>query len=153
LNCIVQYPGQAVGLRMRNEWRRAAIDGNTAAFERLLEKGQAVDSRDRFGQTPLMLAAVHRRKAVVDLLLAHDADLDVTAKYGLSALMLAIVNGHTGIALALIEAGADTTLQGTGAPGFAGRTASDLAQERGFASVVEAIARRGPTDDRSSRRG
>ena len=128
---------------MQNEWRRAAIEGDVNVIERLVTEGQAVDSRDRYGQTALMLAAMHGRKVVVDLMLAHDGNLNVTAKYGLSALMLAIINRHDDIADALIEAGADTNLRGTGAPGFAGKTASDLAREGGFDKLVDAIARRG----------
>jgi len=41
--------------------------------------------------------------------------------------MLAVIAGHKEIARALAHAGADLTLQGTGAPGFAGKTAADLA--------------------------
>ena len=126
---------------MRTDWLKAAINGDINLIERLLMEGQEIDSRDRYGQTALMLAAVHGHKGLVDLLLAHHAESDVTAKYGLSALMLAIVNRHADIAATLIEAGADTRLRGTGAPGFSGNTASDLAKEAGFNELVGAIAR------------
>ena len=71
-----------------------------------------------------MLAAVHGRAELVELLVDRGADLDTTAKHGLSALMLAIVNRHKRIAETLVAAGADTTLEGTGAPGFAGKNAA-----------------------------
>lgn len=87
-----------------------------------------------------MLAARHGRTSIADLLIAGGADLDVTAKYGLSALMLAVVNGHIDIALALIDAKANISLKGTGAPGFAGKTAKDLAGARGFNDLVDAMA-------------
>jgi hypothetical protein len=58
--------------------------------------------------------------------------IDVTAKYGLSALMLAVLNGHADVARELARAGADLSLLGSGAPGFAGRTARDLAAARGM---------------------
>ncbi|NKB57403.1 MAG: hypothetical protein GKS00_13840 [Alphaproteobacteria bacterium] len=125
---------------MQNEWRSAAKDGDVSWIERLITEGHAVDGRDRYGQTALMLASMHGHKAIVDTLIANDADLDVTAKYGLSALMLAIVNHHPDIAASLIEAGANTKLRGTGAPGFAGRTAADFAEEREFNALVETIA-------------
>jgi hypothetical protein len=68
---------------------------------------------------------------LVQALIAAGADLDVTAKYRLSALMLAIVAGHVDCARALARAGADLALAGSGAPGFAGKTAYDLAAARG----------------------
>ena len=67
------------------------------------------------------------------------ADLDRAAKFGLSATMLAVVNHHQAVAEVLAEAGADLTRRGTGAPGFVGRTASDLARERGFTLLVERL--------------
>jgi hypothetical protein len=44
--------------------------------------------------------------------------------------MLAIVAGHVDIARLLADAGADLFLRGSGTPGFAGKTAYDLALER-----------------------
>jgi ankyrin repeat protein len=61
----------------------------------------------------------------------HGAALDYTSKSSLSALMLAVVNGHRDTARLLIAAGADVTLRGSGSPGFAGKTARDLARARG----------------------
>jgi ankyrin repeat protein len=113
-------------------WEAAVTSGNVQTARTLLAQGTDIDSRDRFGQTALMLAAHGRHREIVELLLAHRADLNVTAKFGLSALMLAIVAGHTEIAILLARAGADQSLRGSGAPGFAGKTAYDLAAERGM---------------------
>ena len=132
------------GVRMQEEWRRAVIGGDIDVIGRLLGEGQAVDSLDSYGQTALMLAAVHGQTAMVDLLLAHQAKLDVTAKFGLSALMLAIINHHTDIAATLIDHGADAALQSTGASGYFGKTASDLAKDLGSDALAEAIARKNP---------
>ncbi len=122
---------------MRDEWRYAAIVGNSSAIARFLAKGSDIDKRDRYGQTALMLAARYGRAEVVRLLLEHGADLDVTAKYGLSALMLAVINGHTQVAKQLIDAGANTQLCGSGAPGFAGKTARDLAEIGGLTDLAD----------------
>ena len=65
------------------------------------------------------------------MLIAEGADLDHTAKYHLSALMLAVIAGHPRIARLLVRAGADTTMRATGAPGFDGKSAADLAADRG----------------------
>lgn len=98
----------------------------------LLGQGADVNAPNRHGQTALMLAAHTGRYAIVELLIAHRANLDVTAKFGLSALMLAVVSGHAEVARLLAKAGADLSLRGTGAPGFAGKTACDLALARGM---------------------
>jgi ankyrin repeat protein len=42
--------------------------------------------------------------------------------------MLAVINGRDAIVGLLVDAGADRTIRGTGAPGFADKTALDLAE-------------------------
>ena len=90
-----------------------------------------------------MLAARHGREAVIDFLLEHGADLDVTAKYNLSALMLAVLNRHTRVAERLVDAGANTQVRGTGAPGFAEKTARELAEHANLDDLAAYIARAG----------
>jgi ankyrin repeat protein len=121
-------------------WEDAVRRGDAEIVRDLLARGIDLNARDRHGQTGLMLAAHGGQLATVQLLIDHGANLNVTAKYGLSAMMLAVVAGHKQIALALARAGADLTLRGTGAPGFAGRTAADLAAERGWNDLAIALA-------------
>ena len=78
-----------------------------------------------------MRAAHAGRSDLVKWLIANGADLDRTSKFGLSALMLAVIAGHPRIVRVLGAAGADTTIRGTGAPGFRDKTAADLAEDRG----------------------
>jgi ankyrin repeat protein len=125
---------------MDPEWQRAAVAGDVATARELLDAGVAVDARDRYGQTALMLAAHRGHAALVTTLIDAGAALDVTAKYGLSALMLAVVGGHEECARALARAGADRTLRGSGAPDFAGQTAHDLARARGLRALARALA-------------
>lgn len=113
-------------------WEDATKRGDVQIVLELLGRGIDVDTRDRYGQTALMLAAHAGHREVVEILIRHRANLNVTAKFGLSALMLALVAGHADVARMLAKAGADVALQGTGAPGFAGKTAYDLAVERGM---------------------
>jgi ankyrin repeat protein len=110
----------------------AVRSGDVDAVRDLVDAGADLDARDRYGQTALMLAAHGGHRDLVALLAERGAALDVTAKYGLSALMLAIVAGYADVARVLARAGADCGLRGTGAPGFAGKTAYDLARERGM---------------------
>lgn len=106
-------------------------EADVAAIRQMLAAGADVDARDGHGQTAVMRAAHLGHLAVVQALVEAGAALDVTAKYGLSALMLAIVAGHADVARVLARAGSNLALAGTGAPGFAGKSAFDLAAARG----------------------
>ena len=128
---------------MTAEWRQATERGDLAAIERLLDSGGDVDVRDEHGQTALMNAARDGRTDVVRLLTARGARLDHTAKFGLTALMLSVIRGHVDVARVLIDAGADLRVQGTGAPGFHGKTAWDLAMARESEPMKELFRRAG----------
>jgi ankyrin repeat protein len=117
------------------EWLAALRRADVHALARLLDRGADIDARDGHGQTALICAARDGRLDVVRLLVARGAALDCAAKYSLTALMLAVLNGHAEIVRLLVEAGADRTIVGSGAPGFAGKTARDLAQARGDRSL------------------
>ena len=54
--------------------------------------------------------------------------------------MLAVINRQTGIARQLVDAGADTLTRGSGAPGFAGKTAFDLAEYGGLTHLAAYIS-------------
>jgi ankyrin repeat protein len=126
---------------MSKGWQQATRSGDIAQMRALLAAGQNINERDKHGQTALMNAARSGQEDVVRLLIDAGADLNVTAKYKLTALMLAIINAHRTIAEHLINAGADVLTRGSGAPGFRGKTALDLAEEREFKDVAEAIRR------------
>ena len=111
-------------------------NGDVEFVRRWLGSGGDVNTRDGHGQTALMVAAHRGHRELVDLLIANGVDLDVTAKYHLSALMLAVIGGHADVARRLAAAGADRSIRGSGAPGFAGKTASDLARDRGMEDLA-----------------
>jgi len=138
--CAVLAPNpQETGTPVDPAWQRAVEGGDAERVRALLEAGADVDARDRHGQTALMLAAHRGHRRVVEALLERAPRLDVTARLGLSALMLAVVAGHEEIARLLVGAGADRSLRGTGAPGFAGRTAGDLARDRGLHALAREL--------------
>jgi uncharacterized protein len=120
-------------------WEDAITRGDAGAVRDLLDRGATVDARDRYGQTALMLAAHAGHREIVEGLVAHRANLNTTAKCGLSALMLALVAGHAEVARLLADAGTDLSLRGTGAPGFADKTAYDLAVERDLRELSAAL--------------
>jgi ankyrin repeat protein len=125
---------------MTREWEDAVHRGAIDELQLLLGGGADMDARDSHGQTALMLAAVKGYGPVVGWLMERGAALDHTAKYGLSALMLAVVGGHVDVVRRLADAGAGLSLRGTGAPGFAEKTALDLALARGDPEMVEILS-------------
>jgi ankyrin repeat protein len=121
-------------------WEYAVRQGDVHAVGELLRAGADVDARDRHGQTALMLAAHRGYRDVVEVLADAGADLNVAAKYNLTALMLAVVAGHATVARVLVRAGADLGIRGVGAPGFAGKTAYDLALAREMEELYADLA-------------
>jgi ankyrin repeat protein len=127
---------------MTPEWKAAVNGQDTARLEELLETGSDINARDEHGQTALMIAARDGRTGTVRWLVEHGADLNHTAKFHLSALMLAVINGRDAIVGILVDAGADRSIRGSGAPGFAGKTALDIATE-GSRTIMMALLRDG----------
>jgi ankyrin repeat protein len=125
---------------MHVDWEAAIKRGDVVVVSGLLDRGADINSRDRYGQTGLMLAARAGHRDVVEALIERRAGLNVTAKFGLSALMLAVVAGHAEIARILARAGADLSKRGSGAPGFADQTAHDLAMARGMHELSENLS-------------
>ena len=121
---------------MSPDWKSAIAADDTAALQALIEAGEDIDAKDEHGQTAVMIAARDGRTALVRWLIAHGADLNHTAKFNLSALMLAVINGRDAIVALLVDAGADRSIRGRGAPGFAGKTALDIAAAGNRAIMV-----------------
>lgn len=114
---------------MKKAWQEALKQGDALALGQMLDAGEDIDALDRYGQTSLMLAALHGKLDVVRLLVERGANLNHSAKYHLTALMLAVINDRAQIVDILLQAGADVTLRGSGAPGFFNKTAFDLAKD------------------------
>jgi ankyrin repeat protein len=126
---------------MTPEWQRAALEGDVTALSAQLAAGAEVDALDRHGQSALMLAARGGHLDAVGLLVGAGANLDIAAKFNLTATMLAVINYHEAVARALAGAGADLTRVGSGAPGFAGKTAAQLALDRGLRVLAVELSR------------
>ena len=75
----------------------AAENGKIQIIELLLSQGCHVDSRDREGVTPLMLAALHDEPSAFQMLLQNRADPSLKENDGLSLLHYAAKGGNTTI--------------------------------------------------------
>jgi ankyrin repeat protein len=124
---------------MMKEWDTAVREGDAKLLETLIAGGADINAKDAHGQTALMRASHKGRVNLVRLLTNHGADLNATAKYNLSALMLAVIGGHEEIVRILTEAGAELSIRGSGAPGFANKTALELAEEMGLKNAAAVL--------------
>jgi ankyrin repeat protein len=64
------------------------------------------DQDNKFGVTPLIVAAEENRVEVVNYLIASGADLEITERHGYTALTRAGYHGHDAIITTLLKAGA-----------------------------------------------
>src|SRR6516225_3153576 len=74
----------------------------------LLSGGAKVDAKNRFGDRPLMVAALNGHLAIVKLLFTRGAELNPP---GWTPLIYAATNGHIEVMRYLIEAGADVNAE------------------------------------------
>lgn len=119
----------------------AALNDDAAAVRRLIDGGFQVDERDRFGKTPLMVAAAFGNVAAAAALL--DLGADMTARdpqLGAAAIHYAARAGHVGMATArlLLARGADA-----GARTFDGGTALHLAASYNQAEMIGLLVQGG----------
>lgn len=102
---------------------RSAYSGESQ-LEQLLADGTSVDSANKDGETPLMVAAKKGQQEAVARLLRHGADINKTDKEGKTALMYAADEGRTEVVDTLLKAGADVYAQDAD-----GDTALNMAEE------------------------
>src|SRR3954470_3013840 len=75
----------------------AARKGKTREIEALLVKGADIETRDKDGRTPLMLAAQYGRTAAVQMLLEKGAKADARDVHHWNAFMLALLTPSGGV--------------------------------------------------------
>lgn len=126
---------------MTLEWENAVREEDLATLTRFVEAGADINTKDQHGQAGLVVAAHKGHVDLVRLLLSNAAELDHTAKFHLSALMLVEIAGRTEIVRALVDAGADRSIPGSGAPGFYEKTALDLATGQQFDPTADSSGR------------
>ncbi|KAE8141014.1 ankyrin repeat-containing domain protein [Aspergillus pseudotamarii] len=108
----------------RTPLSRASSMGQQVIVKWLIENGAELDSKDRFGQTPLSYAVANGHEAVLNsqdandmtpLLYAasngHEAILNSQDANDMTPLLYAASNGHEAICKLLLESGAEVNLQ------------------------------------------
>lgn len=72
-------------------------DKTLPTARRLLSNGADVDAQDKYGWTPLHIAAYYGAGRIVDLLLAEGADPLKVTRGGDTAYLIALAQGHKGL--------------------------------------------------------
>ncbi|KAL2320493.1 hypothetical protein Fmac_029462 [Flemingia macrophylla] len=113
----------------------AARGGHVEVLRLLLVKGADVDSLSGEGATALHLAVGHGERECVRLLVANEARLDVReAREGDTCLHVAAGMGDEAMVKLLLKKGANKEVRN-----FLGKTAYDVAKERGEVRVLDAL--------------
>ena len=125
-------------------WLLAVASGDVDRIRELVAEGHSPDQPiDSSGAAALHQCCRLKRGACVQALLAAGANVNAVLQpdergWGYTALHVVAQNGHTGIASALLRAGADLA-----APTHDGRTALLLACQHSNLSVVQLLLRHG----------
>lgn len=97
----------------------------------LLSDGIDVDTADRQGNTPLMVATQIGNPRIVNIILSHSPEINAQNKKGTTALMIAAGTGQLHILKELLNHGADAYLHDG-----EGNTALTLASKFGHNEIV-----------------
>lgn len=136
LRCIVDKCRRD-DLNCRDMFQRTPLayatqNGNLENFRFLHEAGARLDNRDGFGHSILANAAGSGKLEIVRYILDNNIDPN-DSRTAMGALHKAAENGHLTVAALLLERGAqDRHLK-------SGKTARNIAEERGFFEIAEAI--------------
>lgn len=126
--------------------------GRAAGIEGLFAAGQSLDQRDRWGKTPLFLAAARGDLQLVYHLLEKGAQADIADKQATTPLLVASKQGHIAVVERLLrcEAAAGLSLDMRDA---AGRTPLFWAAHEGKLDVVSCLLGRGARADIPDKQG
>lgn len=112
----------------------AIKDIDIVSLNVLLAEGAAVDTVDKEGNTPLMIAAKIGNPRMMEIILAHNPELNAKNNQGDTALMIASAQGVLDVTRQLLKKGADVTLEN--ANGF---NAVEIALRNGHRDVSRLI--------------
>lgn len=88
----------------------AIKNGNTKCLKQLIKAGNDINSKDKNGFPPIVIAAALGQKKCLEILIKAKADIDERVTHDAStALIHATKNGHKRCIKMLLKAGADTS--------------------------------------------
>jgi hypothetical protein len=118
----------------------AAFAGQVGATTWLLDHGAPVDAvaKNRFANTPLVLAALTSQRETMAVLIARGADVNAREEKGICAIHLAAANGSTEVLRLLLDHGAAIHARTDD-----GTTALDVARKKGHADAAALLTARG----------
>jgi len=96
--------------RPKKDLNQASVDGELDRVKELVSGGADVNSKNRMGMTPLVVAAMNNRTAVCEFLASNGADLNAKDGQGRTALYLAVDRGNKELMELLIKKGADVNM-------------------------------------------
>lgn len=123
------------GAPVQTPLMRAGVCGDLESIRRLVASGAELDEANSLNETALTYAIVWSQVDAVELLLQCGADPDAPRGSPWSPLMYAADEGNRAIVEALLRSGADRRRRDDH-----GRSASDIAKDRGFDAVARMIA-------------
>ena len=110
---------------------RAAQEGHVRVVKLLLDRGAAVNRRNRVQMTALMLASQRGHAAVCQVLIDRGAELDSMTEQNSTSLLLACKRGHVDVVKTLITAGCELWIKDS-----RGRCAREVAQRREIKALL-----------------
>ena len=122
--------------------------GDLAIVQALLAKGVDVGTRDKHGETALIVAANTRYKSIVQVLLDAGSNVNAENPHGGTALMAAASKGNPDIVQSLLAAGADVNRKD-----HQGYTALIWAAMIGHVSVAQILLAKGADPHVETERG
>ena len=130
--------GVAVKAPRKSPLLSAAEKGDLAKVERLLDKGELIDARDKNGMTPLHHAILSDHVDVALFLLERGADRDARDKEGSTAITFACMRQLQPVVGALLDRGCDVNTRDA-----RGATPLMWAANRGSMPLVVLLVERG----------
>ncbi|KAK5631888.1 hypothetical protein RRF57_007602 [Xylaria bambusicola] len=123
-------------------------NGYDAIVKLLLENGANIESKDKYSQTPLLLAAENGHDAIVKLLLENGANIESKDRYGQTPLLLATENNYDVIVKLLLENGANIELNDENS-----EMPLLLATKNGYDAIVKLLLENGANIESKDRYG
>lgn len=114
--------------------------GYAEVIKALLDKGAAIDAKNNFGNTALLIASGNGQADVVKLLLDKGAAVNLGNNQNVTPLLMAAQNGDVDVVTLLLAKGANPNAAMTGGKAW---TPVSIAQANKFANVVELLQKAG----------